>query len=466
MAGPLPSDRTTFFEFQARNRRATWRLGAAYALVIGGGGILAAAGLVVNLFLALFALVFIPSVALIGLGFLALLTPATAGLSAPLLAGGTFVLGLVGDLPLLLPGGDGGGLRVLALALPLGSWLAVRSAWRAAGVGDVLLAMGARAPAPDDLEERQLVNIVHELAIAAGIAPPEVRLLDAKVTNAAAVGRDGGPSHVVVARRVLDEFDREETQALLAHVIGSVGNGDLRGAAQIHSLLYVLELLIVVVLAPFAREPRRLAARWLAFPLRAPGLAPDVRAERARALIRDLGRHRARFGREGGDDHVRRLGREYFGPVGAVLVRACPPLMALLFFAQAATLFLLLFASLPVGLLWRSRRYLADATAVELTRSPTGLYRALRRLGETGGMVPGAEAVSHLFVVGPEAAGWRAAHGRAPLGEPSAGGRARPGDGATFWEREGLLMGMHPALDRRLRRLVRMGALVGGHPQG
>ena len=73
------------------------------------------------------------------------------------------------------------------------------------------------------------------------------------------------------------------------------------------------------------------------------------------------------------NDPVEGLGREYFGRLGSVLVRIYPPLLGLLAFASAATGFLLLFASLPIGLLWRSRRYLADATAVQLTRNPTGL---------------------------------------------------------------------------------------------
>jgi Zn-dependent protease with chaperone function len=156
--------------------------------------------------------------------------------------------------------------------------------------------------------------------------------------------------------------------------------------------------------------------------------------------------HRKRFGAGGGgDDPVAGLGREYFGRLGSILFRVCPPLLALLAFAAAATGFLLLFASLPVGLLWRSRRYLADATAVELTRNPSGLYRGLRHLGDAGAVIPGGEGVAHLFIVGPE------------------GERAQRG---TFTEREGLLMGMHPALARRLRRLERMGARPAPRSQG
>jgi heat shock protein HtpX len=112
--------------------------------------------------------------------------------------------------------------------------------------------------------------------------------------------------------------------------------------------------------------------------------------------------------------------------------------MALIFFAQAATGFVLLFASAPVAMLWRSRRYLADATAVQLTRNPTGLYRALFHLGKSGAIIPGGEAVSHLFIIAPE---------------------TRASERNTFSQREGLVMGMHPSLAHRLARLVRMGAV-------
>jgi hypothetical protein len=52
-------------------------------------------------------------------------------------------------------------------------------------------------------------------------------------------------------------------------------------------------------------------------------------------------------------------------------------------------------------------------------------------------VIPGGEGVAHLFIV--ETSGQQAQRG-------------------TFTEREGLLMGMHPALKSRLTRIERMGA--------
>jgi Zn-dependent protease with chaperone function len=432
----VPAARTTFLEFQARNRRAIWRLTAVCALVVGGGGVLAALGFLVNLFLVVFALIFLPAVLLLGLGLLASLSPATAAYREPLWAVGLVVLdGL--QLVTRLGPDRGPALPVLlAVALSLGAWLAVRAVWLTAGVGETLLAMRAREPVSGDLEEHQLLNVVGEMAIAAGIPAPAVRLLDPPVANAAAVGRGIGDCYLVVGRQLLDDFDREETEAVLGHLIGSVGNGDLRGAAEIHSMLYLLELLIVIVLAPFARYPRRVALAWLAVPVTWPVLSPERRAERARALIALLAQHRHLMR---GDPE--RPGAGYFGPIGRILVSVCGPLLALLAFGQAATGLLLLLVSLPVALLWRSRRYLADATAVELLRNPTALYRALARLGTSGAVVPGGQAASHLFIV------------------PPAGGAGQtPIERGTLADREGLLMGLHPALKRRLARLVRMGA--------
>jgi len=52
-------------------------------------------------------------------------------------------------------------------------------------------------------------------------------------------------------------------------------------------------------------------------------------------------------------------------------------------------------------LLWRKRKYLADASAVQLTRNPDGLAQALRKLNSERGPIPGGAWASHLFLVNP-----------------------------------------------------------------
>jgi hypothetical protein len=54
-----------------------------------------------------------------------------------------------------------------------------------------------------------------------------------------------------------------------------------------------------------------------------------------------------------------------------------------------------------LALAWRSRRYLADATAVQLTRNPDGVARGLRAVALRGGLIPGGSWAAPLFVLGP-----------------------------------------------------------------
>jgi Zn-dependent protease with chaperone function len=55
-----------------------------------------------------------------------------------------------------------------------------------------------------------------------------------------------------------------------------------------------------------------------------------------------------------------------------------------------------------IALVWRTRRYLADASAVELTRDPDALAGALERLARDNASIPGGSWATHLFVIDPK----------------------------------------------------------------
>jgi hypothetical protein len=100
-------------------------------------------------------------------------------------------------------------LVVPGMALMFVLWIWVRALFRRAGTGGILLSIGARDPRPRDLEEQQVVNVLQEMAIAAGLPPPALKILDQPEPNLAAVGRD--PAHAtIVVTCGLPHLSRDE----------------------------------------------------------------------------------------------------------------------------------------------------------------------------------------------------------------------------------------------------------------
>jgi Zn-dependent protease with chaperone function len=361
-------------------------------------------------------------------------------------------------------------------------WLAIHWLFRRAGTGGAILALGARAPRPGDLEEQQLVNIVQEMAIAAGIPSPRVLLLDGDRPNAAGLGRSAEDAAVVVGRRILDELDRDETQAIVGHLVGSIANGDLRIAFATASVFETFGLLLALLDAPVSPAARATLGR-----LRE--LARTARDPRTTATTADLvaamlteGTSLARL-----EDVTRAMQRAIEGIRGLGFLNPLRMTRLALFVPYVlASLVARLVLFLTVGVLlgplialaWRARRHLADATAVQLTRYPAALARALVWLVDHAAVVRGAEWGAHLFVVGPEVLTDRARiRYEAEMAKirrlPGVRERYEQGGGAAaalqaardqadaaaeggLARRAGIPFGFHPSLRRRLRRLGRM----------
>jgi Zn-dependent protease with chaperone function len=218
-------------------------------------------------------------------------------------------------------------------------YLALRSGGRA--IAEML---GARPidPATQALDERRLLNVIEEMAIASGIHVPAVYRIDEDAINAFAAGFGTDDAVVCVTKGTLERLNREELQGVIGHEFSHVLNGDsrlnLRLIALLNGILFI-------------------------------GLV-------GRILLRsNTGGSR----RNSGGAAALALG------VGLVAIGAAGTLCGNLIKAAVS----------------RQREFLADAASVQFTRNPHGIANALKKIGgsTSGSMLANAHAdeASHMF---------------------------------------------------------------------
>ncbi|MGJ4729938.1 protease HtpX [Luteimonas sp. SDU101] len=93
--------------------------------------------------------------------------------------------------------------------------------------------------------ERWLVDTVARQAQAAGIGMPEVAIYDAPEINAFATGANRNNALVAVSTGLLRSMDKDEAEAVLAHEVAHVANGDMVTMALLQGVLNTF----VIVLA-------------------------------------------------------------------------------------------------------------------------------------------------------------------------------------------------------------------------
>lgn len=340
------SSRENFLEAQAKNRRETIGLMLFFVLLctLGGAGVdatlMAGLGSVWFSFFGLIALAFLiplwiakalvkilwslrnPGVVdefgyekeslwvplylslvpLIGCAILLLFWQISRGLSFSILG--------------IIEANNGAISTTFPLATLAGFVLGGGEAWWAATHGErmVLALSKTRIPDPQDIREKQLLNVVGEMAIAAGIPTPDVLILRDRDANAFSIASAGSNGTVVATWGLVQALTREELQAVIAHEVAHLRNRD----AQVMTLVAVL-FGSMTVIATWARRGSGLTVGKASSLLLLPVWI-------------------------------------FFGLLSVVLSRLL---------------------GLAVS---REREYLADASAVELTRNPGALISALTKI--------------------------------------------------------------------------------------
>ena len=98
-------------------------------------------------------------------------------------------------------------------------------------------------PNTNNRQQRQLLNVVEEMAIASGIAVPPVYLIPESSINAFAAGFSVDDAVIGINQGTLDNLNRNELQGVVAHEFSHILNGDtninLRLIAILHGILFI-----------------------------------------------------------------------------------------------------------------------------------------------------------------------------------------------------------------------------------
>jgi len=277
------------------------------------------------------------------------------------------LLGLLGfSIGYAAFGSTAGGVATTLFALAMGVLAGVGTYF----AGDKLVLTVSGAKPVDATSAPQLLNVVQELAIAANIPMPAVYIIDDTAPNAFATGRDPAHASIAITTGLLEKLDREELQGVIGHELSHVRNLDIR-----FSLVVGVMVGAIALLADF----------FLRFTFFG-------------------GTRRSRDSGGGG-------GAQAVFAIIAIVLAVIAPLISR-------------FIQLAVN---RQREYLADASAVELTRNPVGLERALAKISSDREVLEVANrGTQHMYFTNPI---------------------------KKFEERSSSLMSTHPAILDRINRL-------------
>jgi heat shock protein HtpX len=206
-------------------------------------------------------------------------------------------------------------------------------------------------------EQPRLYNLLENLCISRGIPMPKLKIMDSEALNAFASGLNPKQYAITVTSGLVDRLDDAEIEAVLAHELTHIKNGDVQ--------MMVIAVIIAGVVGFFGELMFRLFFQ---------------------GGVRIGGWSGGGSSSSSSSSSNRKSG----GSAIIVVILAVVLIMLAWLLSQVVKL-----------ALSRSREYLADAGSVELTKNPDAMIAALRKI-ETCGELPGAtSAVMEMCVDNP-----------------------------------------------------------------
>lgn len=237
------------------------------------------------------------------------------------------------------------------ISLGVGAVVAIGSLYKLSqlsGGGRVVAeSMGGRLlhPQTGDKDERKVLNIVEEMALAAGTTVPQVYLIDDNSINAFAAGYKPQDAVIGVTRGCVQILDRDELQGVIAHEFSHIFNGDMRLNIRLVGILHGI------------------------------------------LIIGMLGYMMLRLGAFSGSSRNREKNGLPFLAIG----------ISLMVLGYSGTFF----GNWIKAAVSRQREFLADSSAVQFTRNPFGISGALKKIAahSQGSQLENSHApeFSHMF---------------------------------------------------------------------
>ncbi|MES2626204.1 MAG: M48 family metallopeptidase [Pseudomonadota bacterium] len=197
-----------------------------------------------------------------------------------------------------------------------------------------------------DADERKILNVVEEIAIASGMPVPEVYLLEDQAINAFAAGFRPQDAVIGVTRGCITQLNRDELQGVIAHEFSHIFNGDMRLNIRLIGWLYGITVIGLI-------------GYYL---MRGSSYSYGYRSSRDK----------------------NKTGIIFLG-------------LGLLIVGYGGTFF----GNLIKAAVSRQREFLADASAVQFTRNPEGISGALKKIGGYAGgtrlAAANASEISHML---------------------------------------------------------------------